>query len=204
MVMILGVLAAVVVVSVVGLLGRGEKESYATDVKTIQTVVAAFYSDTHVYSNPNGWNESGDSISVHNQPIGNPTDPTVLDLYLGAVVDLNGYQVRPVMDAGEPDAYVADGNEPEATDSDILAAAIWMGLLTNRPGTGTNPDSKDNSSPLAGENGPYLNPLPDSCSPYNYSRATGTYTWIVGDYGRVYGVSKVNGVWYAGFNGRFP
>ena len=131
-----------------------------------------------------------------------------MDLYLGAVVDLNGYQVSVVMDAGEPDAYFADGNLPEASDDDIIAAAVWMGLLTNGPGYGPpgllDVAPGDANSPLAGEYGPYLNPLPDSCSPNNSSKATGTYTWIVGDYGRVYGVSKVNGVWYAGFNGRYP
>jgi hypothetical protein len=212
-VMILGVLAALVTVSLVGLLGRGGKEAYLTDQDTIHTLVSAFYSDTHAYSDDGGWNEADDHVSFHNYPIGNATNDDALDLYLGDVVDLGKYKVHKVMDASEPDADVADGDEPEASDADIRAAAIWMGLLTNGPGDGDalcanpNPDHSDYVSPLEGEFGLYLNPLPNSCSTWNYSKGDGTYTWIVGENGMVYGVFKdgANGNnWYAGFNGFYP
>jgi len=190
---ILGILAAVVVVNVVGLTGRGEAESYATDERTIQLSVSTFFADTHAYSGSGGWNEEASNYtSVHNYPIGNPTDAAALDLYLGNETSMGRYKVHVVM----------NGNGTAAGDADIQASAIWMGLLTNGPGDGT--DTPGNSAPLRGEPGPYLNPLPKSCSQYNSSVGSGTITWIVGEHGTVYGVFKDGDTWYAGFGGRYP
>ena len=192
MVLILGVLASIVVISVVGLMGRGEKESYATDEKTIQTAVSAFYADIHAYSSTSGWNEpTGNHTSFHTYPT---ESGTYSSLYAGESVTLNGHTVREVWSA--PDKL--------ATTPEIEAAAIWMGLLTKGPGEGTNPPDRDTSAPLAGEYGPYLNPLPKSCSQHNSKYGSGTITWIVGEYGRVYGVFESGGTWYAGFGGRYP
>jgi type II secretory pathway pseudopilin PulG len=192
---ILGILAAVVVVNVVGLTGRGEVESYATDERTIQLVVSTFYADNHAYSaTDGGWSEASNYTSVHNYPtaIG-----TASALYLGNETMMGKYKVNVVMNGSDI-----------ATTDDIKAAAIWMGLLVNGPGDGTgiSPvlDTMDNSAPLAGEHGPYLNPLPKSCSKYNSSSGTGTITWIVGGYNRIYGVFEQGGMWYAGFGGRYP
>ena len=196
MLVILGVLAAVVVVNVVGLTGRGEADSYAVDERTIQLSVSTFYSDTHAYSSAGGWNEAGNPTSVHNYPTkwGNASP-----LYLGDETSMGKYKVHLVMDSSDA--------QP-ATTGDITAAAIWMSLLVNGPGDGTgiSPilDTMDNSAPLAGEHGPYLNPLPRSCSRLNSSTGSGTITWIVGAYNRIYGVFESGGLWYAGFGGRFP
>jgi hypothetical protein len=196
--MILGILAGVVVVNVVGLSGRGEAESYAVDERTIQMVVSTFYADTHAYSSTGGWNEAGNYTSVHNYPtaMGNASS-----LYLGNETSMGKYKVRVVMDS-------SDGLP--ATTDDIKAAAIWMRLLVNGPGkgdsTGAGLDTApgDTNSPLAGEPGPYLNSLPKSCSRINSSSGTGSITWIVGEYNRIYGVFEQNGLWYAGFGGRYP
>jgi len=191
--LILGILAAVVVVNVVGLTGRGEAESYAVDERTIQFSVSTFYSDTHAYSGTGGWNEAGNYTSVHNYPTAKGTAST---LNLGNETGIGKYTVR----------VVVHGSDFATTD-DIEAAAIWMGLLVNGPGEGSpGPDVApgDANSPLAGEHGPYLNPLPKSCSKYNSSSGTGTITWIVGAYNRIYGVFEQGGVWYAGFGGRYP
>jgi type II secretory pathway pseudopilin PulG len=193
---ILGILAGVVVVNVAGLIGRGEAESYATDMGTIQLAVSAFYADAHAYSSTGGWNEAGNYTSGPHYPTGSGTDSA---LYLGGEVRIGKYAVHLVM----------DGNDSKpATMDDIIAASIWMGLLTNGPGSGTGIapvlDTKDNSAPLQGENGLYLNPLPKSCSQYNSSKGTGTITWIIGAYGRVYGVFESGGKWYAGYGGRYP
>jgi len=195
---ILGILAAVVVINVVGLTGRGEAESYAMDEKTIQLAVSTFYADAHAYSSMNGWNEAGNCTSVHNYPTGSGTDST---LCLGNEAVMGKYTVHVVMDSSTGRA---------ANTGNVTAAAIWMGLLVNGPGqcdtTGAGPDVApgDNNSPLAGESGPYLNPLPRSCSKYNSSAGTGTITWIVGEYNRVYGVFQSGVLWYAGFGGRYP
>ena len=197
MLLILGILAAVVVVNVVGLTGRGESESYATDESTIQLSVSTFYADAHAYRSTGGWNEAGNYTSVHNYPT--PLG-TASKLYLGIETSIGQYKVNEV--------WSAPGIQ--ATTPEIMAAAIWMGLLVNGAGqcdvTGAGPDVApgDNNSPRAGEPGPYLNPLPRSCSKYNSSTGTGSITWIVGEYNRIYGVFEDGGVWYAGFGGRYP
>jgi type II secretory pathway pseudopilin PulG len=204
--MILGILAAVVVVNVVGLTGRGEAESYATDERTIQLAVSTFFADVHAYSSTDGWNEEA-GTSVHNYPT---ATGTASKLYLGNETGMGKYKVNMVMDGTD--------NTPanEEIDHDITAAAIWMGLLVNGAGQcdviGAGPDVApgDNNSPRAGEHGPYLNPLPRSCSKYNSSTGTGTITWIVGAYSRIYGVfssdENSDGIeeWYAGSGGRYP
>ena len=195
MLLILGVLAAVVVVNVVGLTGRGEAESYAMDERTIQMSVSTFYADAHSYSATGGWNEAGNYTSVHSYPTASGTAST---LHPGNKTGMGKYTVNVVMDS-------SDGMP--ATTDDITAAAIWMGMLVNGPGYGSpGPDVAlgDNNSPLAEEHGPYLNPLPRSCSNYNSSSGTGTITWIVGAYNRIYGVFESGGLWYAGFGGRYP
>jgi type II secretory pathway pseudopilin PulG len=192
---ILAVLAAVVAFNVVGIASRGEVESYAVDERTIQLVVSTFYADNHAYSaTDGGWNEAGNYTSVHNYPT---RDGQTSTLYLGNETDMGKYKVRVVMDGTD--------NTPanEDIDGDITAAAIWMGLLVNGPGDSTA-DTRGGSAPLAGEPGPYLNSLPKSCSPHNSAQGSGTYTWIVGAYGRIYGVFEDGGFWYAGYGGRYP
>jgi type II secretory pathway pseudopilin PulG len=195
---ILGLLAAVVSVSVVGLIGRGEEETYATDERTIQLAVSAFYSDVHGYdAGGGGWNAPGNASSVHNYPTADGK-ASVLS-HAAATTKVNGYNVWEIV------GY--SGSTPAEKRAEIEDAAIWMGLLTNGPGDGAvGPDVApgDDNSPLEGEHGPYLNPLPDSCSTINASRGGGSITWIVGVFGRVYGVWDQVGVWYAGFGGRYP
>ena len=193
---IMGILAAVVSMSVVGLIGRGEGEAYATDERTIQLAVSTFYADVHAFAggSGDGWNEVGGYAAVHNYPTGYGRDS---DLYRGVEVTLGDYVVHEVWSA--PDT--------RATDADVRNAAIWMGLLVKEPGYGTaGPDIApgDDNSSLDGEYGLYLNPLPDSCSTMNCTQGKGTITWIVGAYGRVYGVYEVGGVWYTGYGGRYP
>lgn len=193
---ILGVLAAVVSVAVAGLMGRGEKESYDVDERTIQMAVSTFYADKHAYAvgSGEGWNEDGGYSDVHNYPTYNSR---YSNLYKGDEVTLGEYLVREVWSA--PDTG--------ATDDEVRNAAIWMGLLVNWPGSGfegTDVAPGDDNAPMYGEHGPYLNSLPESCSAMNSLNGTGSITWIVGAYGGVYGVYKEGGVWYAGFGGRYP
>ncbi len=195
---ILGILAAVVSVSVVGLMGRGEKETYATDERTIQLAVSTFYADIHGYAaGADGWNEAGSQTSVHNYPTRNGTASS-LDA-ADVMTEVNGFDVWEIVGFA--------GSTAEARREEIVDAAIWMGMVTNGPGSGVAGNDTapgDENSPLNGEAGPYLSPLPKSCSTMNSSRAKGSITWIVGDYGRVYGVWEEGGLWYAGFGGRYP
>ena len=192
---ILGILAAVVSISVVGLMGHGEEEAFDTDERTIQMAVSTFYADAHAYAaGAGGWNETGSYTSVHNYPTRNGKDSELYDA--DATTEVNGYSVKEIIGFS--------GSTPLEKRTEIENAAIWMGLLVNGPGEGTNPDSKDNSAPLGEESGPYLNPLPESCSHMNISNGSGTITWVVGAYGRVYGTWEQDGVWYTGYGGRYP
>jgi hypothetical protein len=192
---ILGLLVSVVTVSVLMIFGRGEKESYGVDERTMQSAVILFYSDGHAYDVTDGWNE-GSGIAAHNFPTASGEASV---LYRSETVStINGQSVYRLMEgAGDP-----------ADDDDIAGAAIWMGLLVSQPGSGAagvDIAPGDGNSPLDGEIGPYLDKMPKSCSRYNSSDSGGTYTWIVGSYSRVYGVfQRAADEWYVGFNGTYP
>jgi len=192
---ILGVLAAVVSVSVVGLIGRGEKEGYDVDERTIQLAVVTFYADIHAYDYTNGWNEDSGTAG-HNYPTGSGEGSGLYRSETRSTI--NGQTVYRLM----------KGDGETADDVDIPPAAIWMGLLVNEPGSGAAGGDiapGDDNSPLEGEMGPYLNEVPESCSGDNSTAGGGTYTWIVGSYGRVYGVFQHDtDEWYVGFKGTFP
>ena len=198
MVAILGILVAVVVVSVVGFMGRGAETGYNGDEHNLKTAVAAFVADKHVRDDVNGWNEA-DSTDPPDFKF--PTlNGSYSALYTGDAVEVGGQNVHILMKAADTPA--------ETTD--VEKAAIWMGLLVNEPGSGVNPDDKDTSAPLAEEHGLYINEVPESCSLHNSSKGKGTYTWIVGSGGSIYGLFPFDGdgdganEWYIGFSGSYP
>ena len=192
---ILGVLVAVVSVSVVGLIGRGEEEGYGVDERTMQTAVILFYADGHAYEVTDGWNE-GSGIAGYNFPTASGEASALYRSKTESTI--NGQRVYRLM----------EGTGDPADDDDVADAAIWMGLLVNGPGSGAagvDVAPGDDNSALDGEHGPYLDDMPKSCSRYNSSDGRGTYTWIVGSYSRVYGVfQRATDEWYAGFNGTYP
>ena len=110
-----------------------------------------------------------------------------------------------------------------ATDKDISVHAIWMGLLINKAGDYNRSDNDGNCdarsecgttdrkhvSTLPRERSRYLQEMPDSAmAGDDWNGATepgGTYCWIVGKNGKVYGAYKGgDGRWYAGFSGAYP
>jgi prepilin-type N-terminal cleavage/methylation domain-containing protein len=190
---ILGILVSIVSVSVMGMMGRGAVQACAADERTIQTVTSTFYADMHCFDGTDGWNE-GNCTAGHYFPTHN-----------GRCSDLRHREVV------RPNADVVwelwNGNGTRATTDDIKAAAIWMGLLVHEPGyglAGQDVAPGDGNSPGNGQPGPYLNEAPESCSQYNSSEGHGSYTWIVGTVGRIYGAFEEEGVWYAGFSGGYP
>ena len=193
---VLGILAMIVALNMLGFWGKGQDESYAADERSIQSIVSTFYADVHQHDVGGlGWNEAGGSPTIHNYPTRDGRDSA---LFAGDALIVNGESVREV--------WNAPGSQ--ATDQQILDAAIWMGLLVNTPGTGPTgaPDIPpgDANSPLGNEKGPYLNEIPQSCSILNHSLASGSYVWIIGRYGKVHGVFQEDDVWYAGFSGEYP
>ena len=231
---ILGILAAVVIPNVVGLMGRGGKQAYSTDSKTIQLAAATFYSDTQ-----KGWYDGADPDDDPIAPglyapalfddnvwggntsliVGSPEGiaghyyPTAIAkvgnhfLVLGTATDpnnVNNYRLELATEAGGGNAITAD----------IEAHAIWMGLLVNAAGenesnAGFASDPLSNrlqASARTGMNALYLNEVPKSAGEMNGDMATpGGYTWVVGKNGVVYGAYEAtNTNWYSGFSGAYP
>jgi prepilin-type N-terminal cleavage/methylation domain-containing protein len=209
---ILGVLAAVVIPNVVGLMGRGGKQAYQTDSEVIQLATSTFFSDVH-----GGWGNSTGIIYW-----GNSSDTS------------NGKHLYPCALAGQNQPYVKlsdtefdaapyntnplvlNFSGTQALDAQIQESSIWMGLLVNAPGdfVSVSPGrtQRGNVSVLLNETGLYLQKMPKSAKAGdNYNGNTGSgggYAWVVGKNGTVYGVYQpspvANSPWYYGFSGSYP
>ncbi len=214
---ILAVLAAVVIPNVTGMFGRGASQAYDTDQETLQMACATFFFDVHAgYNNDAGsekWGDSDETAGAHRYPTQTGTDSDLyLDIDNPETVD-GKYIVYPVLKTGAA----------AAVDADISAAAIWVGLLVNSPADGASEGiaDRDSVAVLTGEKGPYLNENPKSAmansSTVDYNGVPtadgGSYCWVVGEDGKVYGVSYLlpdggtagtDEVWCAGFNGTYP
>lgn len=104
-----------------------------------------------------------------------------------------------------------------ATDANITASAIWMGLLINAPGTGVAPGGyatvpiRGGVSVLGNDTGLYLQSMPKSAKALDAFNGANTpgggYAWVVGANGNVYGAYQPGGPgtdWYNGFSGSYP
>jgi prepilin-type N-terminal cleavage/methylation domain-containing protein len=228
---ILGILAAVVIPNVVGLLGRGGKQAYATDLNTVQLAAAAFYSDVHTgwldvssddapgdassFMNDNVWGNTYAGVVGHEEIIPGHYYPTAIAKVANHYLEIDLTQTDP-QQTNNP--MIINGNTSlAASDEDIEASAIWMGLLINAAGDGNvtldGVTDRYGVSPLIGESDLYLNDYPVSANtgasfngdPDPTSTKSGGYTWIVGKNGAVYGVYKAaDDNWYSGFSGSYP
>jgi len=204
---ILGVLAAVVIPNVVGLMGRGGKQAYNTDAQTIQLATSTFFSDTHMGFDSGAtprWGDSENTTSDHYYPCGlAPVNAPFLVLD-SAVTDspknANNFRIDKTLGVA-------------ATTTDIQDSCIWMGLLVNAPGFNTpsgGTTSRGNVSALGNDTGLYLQNMPKSAKgtdSYNGAPSTagGSYAWVVGLNGNVYGAYTPDGItWYSGFSGQYP
>ena len=212
---ILGILAAVVIPNVVGLLGRGGEQAYTTDEEVIQLAAATFFADAH-----GGWddadtNDGGNctQYTVADYAANEWTDALVMaaHTYPTAIANVNMHFL--VLNTGvldeennprvELDACAGGG---AAGILDIQAHAIWMGLLVNAPGDHAGAvQDRETVAPLLVENGLYLNEMPESAGTANGAPNPGGYTWVVGKNGVVFGCYQdPAGVWFAGFSGGYP
>jgi general secretion pathway protein G len=180
---ILAVLAAVVIYNITGIFARGGAEAWATDGKTLQGTVATFYFDKHACNTADAWNSAaGNLVYGHYYPTSTAAAPDETI-----------------------DEIIADADSAGNTYT-FPTEAIWMGLLYNSPGA-TSTHDKDGARPLTGEMGPYLNLAPPkSASPNNFSASTGSYTWVIDSYGRVYGIywDDTGSQWVVGYAGVYP
>jgi len=201
---ILGVLAAVVIPNVVGLMGRGGKQAWQTDEQTIQLAVSTFVNDAHAgFSNgpPPVWGNTTEDIAGHYYPC-------ALAAQSAPYLTLDALET----DASQPMSknYLIKHGSGNATSPEISDSAIWMGLLVNGPATGnwsgTDTSNRGNVSVLEWETGLYLQTIPRSASIENGAIHPGGYTWVVGQWGTVYGAyTPDSGThWYAGFAGAYP
>ncbi|MFC1872081.1 prepilin-type N-terminal cleavage/methylation domain-containing protein [Chloroflexota bacterium] len=182
--LLLSALTSVVIMSISGVFSRGTKEAWTTDREIIRNSVHLFLYDIHIYDSTNGWNDVT-GVGGHYYPTANgrPFSSTLTDLLGAANSD------------ADPHNYFNNGRN----------GAIWMSLLVNSPGSAdmANPETPDGSSPINGENGPYLNELPQSSSNANGNNS-GTYTWVIFRDGVVNAVYWNGSEWKANFSGSYP
>ena len=215
---ILGILAAVVIPNVVGLLGRGGAQAYNTDEEVIQLAAATFYADAH-----GGWDtglvvDTGNCtdylVTEFDDNVWTNADVTTAHTYPTAIANVN---MHVLVNTGPPDPEgnpqvmrdICDvGADIPALTADIVAHAIWMGLLVNAPGdfpAVPDPQDRETVAPLLLENGLYLNEMPESAGADNGNPNPGSYTWVVGKNGVVYGCYQdTDGDWFAGFSSGYP
>ena len=227
---ILGVLAAVVIPNVVGLMGRGGKQAYQTDKEVIQLASSTFFSDVH-----GGWRNGATvywgcqgNVTTYNdlQPAGH--------YYPTALGSVNGHFIvasTGAFDKNEVGSALlvrADGTTP-VDDGNITESAIWMGLLINAAGDGVSAPgltTRGNVSALKTDTGLYLQNMPKSAMKETFNGAQapgGGYCWVVGKNGTVYGAYRIVNpsavgpdgttsvtipgslgyAWFAGFSGAY-
>lgn len=211
---ILGILAAVVIPNVVGLMGRGGAQAYETDQEVIQLAAATFYSDVH-----GGWVDASPVLWGCNNT--------------GTAEDAAHYYPTALARVGDHELYVSDTLEDidnlgnyrlldasgNADGTDINLHAIWMGLLVNAAGDGqdgTGIANRGTVSTLSAATGLYLQEIPESAmwsetdAGLNDERNGGDepgggYCWVVGRNGTVYGAYQgADTNWYNGFSGAYP
>ena len=206
---ILGILAAVVIPNVVGLMGRGGKQAWQTDSQTIQLATSTFYSDVHGGFDYTAANTAisawGDNATASNPPT--PPMQAQGHYYPTALGYVNLHFITAstgTFDGNNPASALllqADGVTP-VTDPNMSDSAIWMGLLVNANGSPTGMKAgglntaaggRGNASALVTDTGLYLQNMPRSASAaYNGAvQPGGGYTWVVGKNGSVYGAYKV-------------
>jgi type IV pilus assembly protein PilA len=214
---ILGVLAAVVIPNVVGLMGRGGKQAYQTDSEVIQLATSTFFSDVHAGFNAMSgpatatWGDTNMIASNHLYPaaVAGQNAPFL-------VLSTEEFDAAPNNTNPRINSLGTGAGGTAATVGDITNSAIWMGLLINAPGFNTAPGGytvlgyRGTVSALGNDTGLYLQRMPKSAKStdsYNGNIGTGGgYCWVVGLNGTVYGAySPDNDVtWYAGFGGSYP
>ena len=227
---ILGILAAVVIPNVVGLMGRGGAQAYETDQEVIQLATSTFYSDVHA-----GWDDVADDGAADytdNVWGANDSDEDSGHYYPTAIAGVSGHVLRLHDTDVDPDQVnnellVSADGVTAATTAQVSDHAIWMGLLVTAPGEGTDigvggtPSRGTTVSALLGETGLYLQEMPESAmsdtiavgDDRNGAPAPGGgYLWVVGKNGTVYGVYSVldpvgyaaGTYWFSGFSGAYP
>jgi prepilin-type N-terminal cleavage/methylation domain-containing protein len=201
---ILGVLAAILVPSVTGLLGKGDVAALEGDQTAVALAVDEFKLDRH--KGPNGTPEWGAGSNCRCYPT---EDGETGHLELSTSIE------DPAVSGNfRIDAYAAGSTTGgTATDDDIVDSLIWIGLLVNEPFTASGAALQETGSahPQGGEDGQYLPSFPTTAHASNTVDQTGTASFTSGSYhyvllqnGRTVIAYKSGGAWYNGYNNVFP
>jgi len=201
---LLGVLSAILIPRVSGLLGKGDEAHLQTDVSTIDLAVADFHNDRH--QGPDGTPEwgagSGGKRRWYPTATGLPGNVEV-DLATGTLDALGNSRLMKYVDGANVGA--------PAEASDVADALVWMGLLVNEPsdaGPAAN-QTTGGATPLDDENGEYLGEFPESAhadnTAYESGSATdGSYWYVVLHNGTVVAVHDGGGGYYIGYGDVYP
>ena len=203
---ILGILAAILIPTVTGLLSEGDEAAFNADVEAVGLAVQEFKLDLH--KGPDGSNQWGQAVP-NRQRLYPTEDGQVGDIELDpdtASGDTNG-NLLVVTHVDGPQVGTA------AVDAEITASLVWIGLLVNEPFASTTTSDQaltGLAAPADNEDGEYLPSFPPSAHADNStvkagaSMTNGSYQYVLLENGTVVGVYKNGGNYFAGFNDVFP
>ena len=198
---ILGILAAVAIPSVVGLVAQGRDSALLEDQRRIQQAVDTFAADSH--RGPDAAYRWGSADAARLFPT---RDGKVGALELSLQVFDPESPENPRIDRHDPGPSTLGPAGPP----DIEAALVWMGLLVNEAyGATPGPENEETGDvhPMAGEGFNYLKIFPTAASEANADSdadhvngngyTAGIYFWVLLSNELVVPAYDASGVWYA-------
>lgn len=200
---ILGIMAAVTIASVTGIVSSGRHTALLDDQRSVQQVVDTFASDMH--KGPDSTPRWGVTQARRYYPTATGR-PGLLELSTVVFDPAKPKNPRADKFAAGP----ATGGA--AADADIEGALVWMGLVSNAASgevAGIENEFTGSAHPMDGERGLYLQNLPRTAHEANTDRDSihtngnglteGEFRFVLLSNARVAPVYQRGGVWYAAF-----
>lgn len=200
---ILGILAAVLLPTVSGLLGEGDQAALNADVEAVDLAVAEFKLDKHQGPDSGEWGAASGGKRRLYPTIDGEVGDIEVDLATGTT-DANGnFQLMKYVD-GPAVGAAADG-------TDITNSLIWLGMLVNEPSASASAaqQTTGGAAPENDEDGEYLPEFPESAAAVNTtfesgSATSGTYYYVLLHNGTAVAVFETGGTYYIGFDDIYP
>ncbi len=189
-----------------------DRNAFEVDRQVMQLATSAFYSDVHSgWKDINGDDDLIDASTFRDNVWGRTRNDTTPGHYFPTAIAQVSNHIL-ILSSSEFDSdnrahpLVLGWASRPATDAEIQSHAIWMGLLVNSDGLGTQEDgSQDRGriSPLGGQTALYIKQIPASTiagNDYNGGPVPGgRYCWVVAKNGYVLALYKgKDGRWYSG------